>query len=132
MLLTLPPLLLRTAFHLRSKSRKLLAAAVEASMATAETQALDDDIALLAAMQSGDGDAHDHFTNNGGRRYCVLFCLFPIMIFLIVLLVTIQQEHAVHFLSIVLLPPLITCQQLYAVQQSHCAHYAATYSTHLY
>jgi hypothetical protein len=48
--------------------RKLIAAAVEASMATAETQALDDDIALLAAMQSGDGDAHDHFTNNGGRR----------------------------------------------------------------
>jgi hypothetical protein len=50
--------------------RKLIAAAVETSMATAETQALDDDIALLAAMQSGDGDAHDHFTNDGGRR-CV-------------------------------------------------------------
>jgi hypothetical protein len=59
-----------------SKSRKLIAAAVEASMANAETQALDDDIALLAAMQSGDGDAHDHFTNNGGRRYATLSTLY--------------------------------------------------------
>jgi hypothetical protein len=83
-----------TQSHFHSKSRKLLAAAVEASMATAETQALDDDIALLAAMQSGDGDAHDHFTNNGGRRYvCTLFGLFPITI-LLVLLVTASKTVA--------------------------------------
>jgi hypothetical protein len=61
--------------HSLNGHRQLIAAAVKASMATAETQALDDDIALLAAMQSGDGDAHDHFTNNGGRRYVYMYIL---------------------------------------------------------
>jgi hypothetical protein len=53
------------------EARKLAEAAVEASMMSPQMQELDADIALLAALQTGDGDAHDHFTNNGGRRYAL-------------------------------------------------------------
>jgi hypothetical protein len=50
------------------EARKLAEAAVEASMMSPQMQELDADIALLAALQTGDADAHDHFTSNGGRR----------------------------------------------------------------
>ena len=49
-------------------ARRLIDAAVQRSMATAETQALDDDIALLSLLMAGDGDADDHFHAHGGRR----------------------------------------------------------------
>jgi hypothetical protein len=50
------------------EARKLAEAAVEASMMSPQMQEFDADIALLAALQTGDTDAHDHFTGNGGRR----------------------------------------------------------------
>jgi hypothetical protein len=53
------------------EARRLAETAVEASMLTPQMQALDADIEMLAALQTGDSAAHDHFTNNGGRRYAL-------------------------------------------------------------
>ena len=51
-----------------TRRRELMDADLQRELATPETQALDDDIHLLSLLMSGDGDAHDHFHANGGRR----------------------------------------------------------------